>query len=102
MARSMGLPLIVADLRYPEEAWSRLQLGSAVIIYRQAWSPTLERFVAEARRLGQPIVFETDDLVHRRDLVAANPNLQTVPEDLRSAVIEGADGYLEALRHATT
>lgn len=100
MARSMGLPLIVADLRYPEEAWSRLQLGSAAIIYRQAWSPALERFVAEARRLGQPIVFETDDLVHRRDLVAANPNLQTVPEELRSAVIEGADGYLEALRHS--
>lgn len=100
MARSLGLPLVVADLREPDEARSMIQLGAALIIYRQGWTQDLAEFVAEARRLGQPVIFETDDLIHRRGLVAANPNLATLPEDLRNAVINGSDGYLTALQHA--
>lgn len=100
MARAMGMPLLVADMRDPDEARSIIQLGSACIVYRQPWSMILDGLTGEARRLGQPVIFETDDLVYRRALLETNPNLLSVPADLRKAVIVGSDAYLNALRHA--
>lgn len=100
MAAAMGLPFLIADLRDAVAARSTIQLGAVLIVYRQAWSQGLHDLVAEARRLGQPVVFEVDDLVYRRELVAANPNMASIPEGLRSAVINGSDAYLNALRSA--
>lgn len=100
IAADLGVPLIVADPQDVVAARSALQLGSITIIYRWGISDVIEELVAEARRLGQAVIFETDDLVHRADIVAANPNLATLPTDVREGVIAGAVPYLAAMRLA--
>lgn len=95
--RELGVPFAVASPYDERELLSLVQLAGVVIVFRQAESPSLRRVVTAARRLGTPVVFEADDLVYRRDLVELNPNLQTVPADLRNAVIRGSDGYLGGL-----
>lgn len=79
---------------------SRLQMAHLLIVYRLPDHPVVSAAVAEAGRLGVPVVYEVDDLVYRQDLIAANPNLLTLPRTLRSAVIRGAVGYETALRMA--
>ena len=82
------------------EARSRLQLAALVIVYRLPGGAALDVLVEEAHRLRIPVVFEVDDLVYRRDVTAANPNLDTLPPALRDAVIRGSDGYRDGLRTA--
>ncbi|MDQ1250150.1 MAG: hypothetical protein QG597_4529 [Actinomycetota bacterium] len=92
-----GIPLVVVLPHSSTEVLSQLQLASMLIIYRQPMSMLLKEVLAEARRLRIPVVYEADDIVYRQDLVAANPNLGTLPADLRAAVIAGAADYAAAL-----
>lgn len=92
-----GIPFIAMDPARGDEVISYLQLASLLIVYRLPASPMLVRTVAEARRLGIPVVYETDDIMYSRGLVSANPNLQTLPKDLRQSVINGADLMTEAM-----
>lgn len=100
MARSLGVPFHVANPADYREARSLVQLSRVLIVYREAWSPDLEQLIAEARRLGQSVIYEADDIVYRRRLLEQNPNLATVPRKLRREVVKGSDGYLRALRLA--
>jgi hypothetical protein len=93
----LGIPFDDVSGADAHEACTRLQLASILIVYRLAAGHELDRVVAEARRLRIPVVFEVDDLIYRRDVTAANPNLATLPKGLRSAVIRGSDGYGRAL-----
>lgn len=97
-AAELGIPFRVVDPGNPDEIFSAVQLASVVIIFRQALGPAVDAAVAQARRLGVPIVYEADDIVYRRALVEQNPNMATVPRPLRSAVEAGATRYLAALR----
>lgn len=100
IAHELGVPFFVADPRDVVAARSALQLGSISIIYRWGISDAIVDLVTEAQRLGQAVIYETDDLVHRTDVVAANPNLATLPTDVRDGVIAGAEPYLAAMRLA--
>ena len=93
----LDIPFHVVDPADHAGAMSALQLASCLIVYRQARTNRLVELVAEARRLGVPVVWEADDIVYRKDLVGANPNLATLPADLQRAVINGATGYAEGL-----
>ena len=93
-----GIPFVVVRPQASAEVLSQVQLASLLIVYRQPMSMLLQEVIAEARRLRVPVVYEADDIVYRQDLVAANPNLATLPADLRAAVIAGAADYAAGLR----
>lgn len=93
-----GIPLRVVEPHQLDELIAALQVASILIVYRQPMNVHLPNIIAEAHRLGIPVVYEADDIVYRTDLVAANPNLATLPADLREAVIRGAADYEAALR----
>jgi glycosyltransferase involved in cell wall biosynthesis len=99
-ADAVGIPALLSEPTNMPDAMARLQLARVLVLYRVPWSEPLVALVADARRLGVPVVYELDDLVHRQELVAANPNLATVPGPLRVAVERGAASYLRALRLA--
>ncbi len=92
-----GIPFAVVRPTSSAEVLSALQLASLLIIYRQPMSMLLREVIIEARRLRIPVVYEADDIVYRQDLVGSNPNLATLPDDLRKAVIAGAADYAEGL-----
>lgn len=96
----LGVPFDDIGMADLSEVLTRLQLASVLIVYRLPGSRMLDAVVAEAQRLHVPVIYEVDDLVYRRELIAANPNLQTLPRSLRSAVIAGSDDYLAGLRSA--
>ncbi len=93
-----GIPLRIVEPQHLDELIAALQLASLLIVYRQPMTIHLPNIIAEAHRLGVPVVYEADDIVYRSDLVAANPNLATLPADLRDAVIRGAADYEAALQ----
>ena len=93
-----GIPMRVVQPQHLDELIAALQVASILIVYRQPMTIHLPNIIAEAHRLGIPVVYEADDIVYRTDLVAANPNLATLPTDLRDAVISGAADYEAALR----
>lgn len=97
-AAVLDVPFRVIRPTSSAEVLSAVQLASVLIIYRQPDSSFLEQVIAEARRLGVLVVYEADDAVYRQDLVAANPNMATLPAKLRKEVVAGADRYLTALR----
>lgn len=97
-AAALGVPFRVVDPADAHEVAGAVQLASLVIVFRQALGPGVTAALQQARRLGVPVVFEADDVVYRRDLVAQNPNLASVPRSLRRSVEAGSSGYLEALR----
>ena len=96
----LGVPCQVAPISDFPLALARLQLASVLIVYRLPASDKLTRLINDARRLGVQVVYESDDAVYRRDLVAANPNMATLPAPLRAQVERGAEGDLMALRSA--
>lgn len=89
----LDIPYDEVGLDDPAEARSRLQLARVLIIYRLPYGPSTLALIKEARRLRIPVVFEVDDIVYRQDLVAANPNLETLPWSLRAATVRGARDY---------
>lgn len=89
----LGVPYDELGLDDLSEATSRLQLARVLILYRLPHDNRTVAVVEEARRLGVPVVFEVDDVVYRQDLVAANPNLATLPWSLRATTIRGARDY---------
>lgn len=97
LAARAGLTLKVVHVSDPRGAMSALKEAQLLIVYRVSDGGPLRRIVRTARRRGVPVVFETDDAVHDRAAVAANPNLSTLPTELAEAVITGADGYRAAL-----
>lgn len=97
----LGVPCQVAPISDFPLALTRLQLASVLIVYRLPASDRLTRIINDARRLGIEVVYESDDAVYRRDLVAANPNMMTIPPPLRAQVERGAAQNLAALRSAT-
>ncbi len=96
----LGVPFDDVGLDDLEEAISRLQLAGMLIVYRLADSPALRLLLDEAHRLRVPVVYDVDDLVYRREATEANPNLHTLPAQLRSAVIAGSERYADGLRLA--
>lgn len=98
--RRLGIPFSVVRPTSSAEVITAMQLASALIVYRQPDSMLLDEVLAEAGRLSLPVVYEADDIVYRTDLVAANPNLDTLPTQLREAVVAGAAGYEAALSRA--
>ena len=96
--QAAGIPMRVVQPHHLDELIAALQVASLLIVYRQPMNIHLPNIIAEAHRLGIPVVYEADDIVYRTDLVAANPNLATLPADLREAVIKGAADYEAALR----
>lgn len=101
-AAILQVPFHVTRPTSSAEVLSAVQLASVLIIYRQPDSGFLDQVLTEARRLGVIVVYEADDAVYRRDLVAGNPNMATLPPKLRGEVIAGADSYLAALRKCDT
>jgi len=97
----LGIPFDDVPCHDVEEAISRLQLASILLVYRLPADPALQRIVAEAHRLRVPVVYEVDDLIYRREVTQANPNLNTLPKSLRAAVIHGSDGYRDGLALAS-
>lgn len=97
MLRSLGVSFADCDQHNHDEILSRLQLSRLLIVYRLPGSDSLDAIVDEAHRLRIPVVYEVDDLVYDPDRVAHNPNMDSLPGSLRSAVIRGARGYLAAL-----
>lgn len=95
--RNLGVPVHEAPLSDLAEARNRLQLASLLIVYRLPLSPALQVLLDDAHSLEIPVVYEVDDLVYRRDALAENRNLATLPDDLRSAVIAGSDAYAASL-----
>lgn len=100
ICRDLDIPFRVVDPSVPHEVDGAVQLASHVIVFRQAAGPAVDAAVSQTRRLGVPLIFEADDAVYRRDLLEANPNLDTVPRSLRRAVLTGADGYRAGLVQA--
>ncbi len=97
LLESLDVPFDEVGVNDLPEALSRLQLARLLIIYRLPRDARMNALLHEAQRLRIPTVFEVDDVVHRRDLVASNPNLSTLPWALRSATIKGADDYRATL-----
>ena len=93
----LGVPFDDLPLDDVDEVITRLQLASVLIVYRLPETPALHRVLKEADRLRVPVIYEVDDLIYRREVTANNPNLATLPADVRAAVISGSDGYFHAL-----
>lgn len=100
LMHGLDVPYTELPLDDVDEARSRLQLARILIVYRLPYDRRIAALVTEARRLGIPVVFEVDDAVYRRDLVAANPNLESLSWALRSATIRGADDYVRMAMQA--
>ena len=98
--RHLGIPFQVVGPASATTVASAVQLASIVIVFRQSPQPGSLAGLDQCRRLGLPVVFEADDAVHDRALVAANPNLDTVPGTLRRQVVSGTDGYRDMLTRA--
>ncbi len=98
--RHLGIPFQVVGPASATTVASAVQLASIVIVFRQSPQPGLLAGLDQCRRLGLPVVFEADDAVHDRAVVAANPNLDTVPGTLRRQVVSGTDGYRDMLTRA--
>ncbi len=97
LLRQLNVPFDELGLEDETEALSRLQLAKVLIVYRLPKDARTTSLLLEARRLQIPVVFEVDDVVYRRDLVAGNPNLDTLPWSLKAATIKGADDYRNML-----
>lgn len=97
LLRQLNVPFDELGLEDVPEAISRLQLARLLIVYRLPRDARMNLILEEARRLEIPVVFEVDDVVYRRDLVAGNPNLDTLPWSLKAATIKGADDYRNML-----
>lgn len=94
---AMGVPFHVVNPLHIDAAMNDLNMSSLLIIYRRPVTPELLRLVDEARRLGVPVVYETDDMVYRPELLETNPNLDLIEPALRKALIAGAPAYAEML-----
>ncbi len=89
----LGIPFHLVEPESPGIVADAVQLASVVIIFRLGTDPATLTAIHEARRLGIPVIFETDDAVYRRDLLEGDPNLRLVAPSLRRSVIKGADQY---------
>lgn len=89
----LGVPFRLVEPESPTVVADAVQLASVLIVYRLGEDPTVLAAIREARRLGIPVIFETDDAVYRRDLLEDDPNLLLVPRSLRKSVVRGADKY---------
>ncbi|MFN8125123.1 MAG: glycosyltransferase [Candidatus Nanopelagicales bacterium] len=93
-----GVPVRVADPGDPDQVSDAVSLARILVIFRQPDTPVTRAAVAQARRLGIPVVYEADDAVHDRSLLAGDPNLATLPGNLRRSVVRGADRHRSLLR----
>lgn len=100
ICRDLDIPFRLVNPAIPHEVEGAVQIASHVIVFRQAAGPAVAAAKEQTRRLGVPLIFEADDAVYRRDLLEANPNLDTIPQSLRTAVLTGADGYRAGLTEA--
>lgn len=98
--RYAGIPAVRADPSDMSKARSLLGFSDLLIVYRVPASKALEAMVHDAKRQGIPVVYELDDAVYRRDLLASMDGLQTVPRSVRRSVLKGASLFLEALQMA--
>lgn len=72
--------------------------SDVIVLYRLMMSPALERLIAGARRLGKPVIFDTDDLIFEPDLIAAHRAVKNLSEEDQKLHGEGVSRYLLTLQ----
>jgi glycosyltransferase involved in cell wall biosynthesis len=70
---------------------------SIIVLYRLAISPALERLIGEARRLGKPVIFDTDDLVFEPELTAWHRAVKNLSAADQMQHLDGVRRYLATL-----
>ncbi|WP_177186365.1 glycosyltransferase [Nitrosomonas sp. Nm166] len=75
-----------------------LQTHGMVIFYRTPATPELKKLITEARRLGIISLFDIDDLVFDLEEYRRNSNVQKLPEQELTLLMEGARLYKDMLQ----
>lgn len=70
---------------------------SVIVLYRLAMSPPLERLIGEARRLGKPVIFDTDDLVFEPELTTWHRAVKNLSAADQVQHLDGVRCYLATL-----
>ena len=68
-----------------------------IVLYRLPMSPALERLVSQARALGKPVIFDTDDLIFEPELTQWHRAVRTLSPADQVQHLEGVRRYLVTL-----
>ncbi|MBV9747489.1 MAG: glycosyltransferase [Acetobacteraceae bacterium] len=93
----LGTPCTVLDWENAEACRSALQSHALAIFYRVPGRPKVLGLIAEAKRLGVPTYWETDDLIFDLAHYQANRNLETLDPRLRDEVLGGVALFRAAM-----
>jgi len=67
------------------------------VLHRVPHDATVERFIAAARELGKPVIFDTDDLVFDTNAAPYIAALEDLAPDVRRVQVEGMSRYRKTL-----
>ncbi len=67
------------------------------ILHRVAHDPEVETYIRLMRQMGRPVLFDTDDLVFRPELIPYVRAIQDWPEDQKALYREGVERYRKTL-----
>ena len=93
----LDIPCTVIEWFHHEKVRQALQTHTLAIFYRVPGYPSTLADIAEARRLGVPTFWESDDLIFDPVAYAENPNLDQLDPTLRKTVLAGVPLFRAAL-----
>jgi glycosyltransferase involved in cell wall biosynthesis len=97
MLESLGINCTVYSWTDSNACISALSTHSLVIFYRvPAFQGVLE-IIAEAKRLNIPTIWEADDLIFDREVLAGSKTLTELDQTTCRGLLEGADLYRKAM-----
>ncbi|PID77322.1 MAG: hypothetical protein CSB24_01880, partial [Deltaproteobacteria bacterium] len=97
MFASVGIHCSIVDWRDVEPAKTALSLCSLVIFYRVPAFPDTLSLFKECKRLGLRTIWDVDDLIFDADVLQSSRTIDSLEEDVRKSLIEGAHLYRRAM-----
>ncbi|MBV6304447.1 glycosyltransferase [Candidimonas humi] len=97
MLNSLGIPCTTLNWTHTEACFDALSTHSVVIFYRTPAVSSVLQLLAEARRLKMRTLWEVDDLIFDRNLLASRRALHGLDPSTFDGVLEGADLYRKTM-----
>jgi glycosyltransferase involved in cell wall biosynthesis len=97
MFKSLGIDCTVDNWNDTQTCLDDLQTHTLVIFYRVPACPGILKMIKEARRLKVETIWEVDDLIFDRALLAASKALSRLDRQIFDQLLIGADQYRKAM-----
>lgn len=97
MLESLGINCTVYSWTDSNACISALSTHSLVIFYRVPASQCVLEIIAEAKRLNIPTIWEADDLIFDREVLAGSKTLTELDQTTCRGLLEGAGLYRKAM-----